>query len=99
MARRLGLSLSGYKFWESGDRTPSGGWILKLRALCPDDRAPALFCPEEPRTRVPDINPGPDAHVRGAREGPHLPRVTVSHPAPATRKENITETVTQTARK
>src|SRR5260370_14625343 len=38
MAPRLGLSLSGYKFWESGDRTPSGGWILKLRALWPDDR-------------------------------------------------------------
>lgn len=43
MARRLGVSLSGYKFWESGDRTPSAGWILKLQALCPDSDTRSLF--------------------------------------------------------
>ncbi len=43
MARRLGVSLSGYKFWESGDRTPSAGWIIKLQALCPDEDTRALF--------------------------------------------------------
>jgi transcriptional regulator with XRE-family HTH domain len=35
MARRLGISLSGYKFWESGDRTPRGRSLQKLLALCP----------------------------------------------------------------
>lgn len=35
MARRLGISLSGYKFWESGDRTPRGRSLRKLLALCP----------------------------------------------------------------
>lgn len=44
MARRLEVSLSGYKFWESGDRTPRGRSLEKLLALCPDDNARrALF--------------------------------------------------------
>jgi transcriptional regulator with XRE-family HTH domain len=59
MARRLDVSLSGYKFWESGDRTPRGESLQKLLAVCPD--APsrrALFglepaAEEAPRARGP----------------------------------------------
>jgi transcriptional regulator with XRE-family HTH domain len=43
MARRLGVSLSGYKFWEAGSRTPSAGWILKLQALCPNEETRGLL--------------------------------------------------------
>ena len=41
--QRLGVSLGGYKFWESRDRTPSAGWILRLQALCPDNEIRARF--------------------------------------------------------
>lgn len=33
MARRLGVSLSGYRYWESGQRTPSAGWLVRLHDL------------------------------------------------------------------
>lgn len=43
MARRLGISLSGYRYWESGKRTPRGLWLLRLRELCPDPETRSLF--------------------------------------------------------
>lgn len=43
MARRLGISLSGYRYWESGERTPRGRWLLRLRELCPDAETRAFF--------------------------------------------------------
>ncbi len=43
MARRLGISLSGYRYWESGHRTPRGRWLLRLRELCPDPETRGLF--------------------------------------------------------
>ena len=38
MARRLGCTLSGYIQWEKGRRMPGGDWLLKLMALCPDEK-------------------------------------------------------------
>lgn len=59
MARRLGVSLSGYKFWESGDRTPRGRSLEKLLALCPDTQSRrALFGIETAGGEVPAA-PGP----------------------------------------
>lgn len=43
MARRLGLSFSGWRKWEYGQTTPRGKWLLKLVALCPDAETRALF--------------------------------------------------------
>jgi hypothetical protein len=49
MARRLGISLSGYRYWERGERTPRGRWLLRLRELCPDPQTRLLFGgPTEP---------------------------------------------------
>ncbi len=43
MARRLGISLSGYRYWESGQRTPRGRWLVRLRELCPGEGTRVLF--------------------------------------------------------
>jgi transcriptional regulator with XRE-family HTH domain len=43
MARRLGCTLGAYSKWVRGERTPSGRWLLKLIALCPDPETRARF--------------------------------------------------------
>jgi len=37
MAERLGVSLRAYSYWESGRRTPTGGWLARLSALALHD--------------------------------------------------------------
>jgi len=37
VAWRLGCTFSAYSKWLRGERMPSGGWLLKILALCPDE--------------------------------------------------------------
>lgn len=37
MARRLGCTLGAWSKWFRGERTPSGEWLLRILALCPDE--------------------------------------------------------------
>ncbi len=43
MARKLGCTLGAYNKWERGERTPGGEWLLKILALCPDEKTQAGF--------------------------------------------------------
>ncbi len=43
MARKLGCTLGAYSKWERGERTPSGEWLLKILALCPDEATRSAF--------------------------------------------------------
>ena len=63
MARRLDVSLSGYKFWESGDRTPRGKSLEKLLALCPDAPSRGMLVGLEPAV-------GQTPAARGPKRGP-----------------------------
>lgn len=36
MAHALGVSKATLQFWEAGKHIPSGKWLLKLQALCPN---------------------------------------------------------------
>jgi transcriptional regulator with XRE-family HTH domain len=39
MANRLGASLRAYSYWESGERTPTGGWLARLAAIAEREAA------------------------------------------------------------
>lgn len=41
MARRLGCTHGAYSRWVRGERVPGGDWLLKMLALCPDDKTRA----------------------------------------------------------
>lgn len=43
MAKRLGLSLNGYRRWEYGTTSPRAKSLLKLIALCPNAETRAAF--------------------------------------------------------
>lgn len=43
MAKRVGCTFSAYSKWLRGERMPSGHWMLKILALCPDQEAWANF--------------------------------------------------------
>ncbi len=43
MARKLGCTLGAYNKWERGERIPGGEWLLKILALCPDEKTQAGF--------------------------------------------------------
>jgi transcriptional regulator with XRE-family HTH domain len=36
MAARIGCTFAAYRQWESGRRSPSGEWLIKIMRLCPD---------------------------------------------------------------
>lgn len=43
MARRLGCNLRAYQRWERGTNAPRAQWLVKIRALCPDEETRGLF--------------------------------------------------------
>lgn len=43
MARRLGCTLGAYSRWVRGERIPSSDGLIKMLALCPDDKTRAEF--------------------------------------------------------
>jgi transcriptional regulator with XRE-family HTH domain len=43
MARKLGCTFSAYSKWLRGERIPSGQWMLRILALCPDEETWAAF--------------------------------------------------------
>jgi transcriptional regulator with XRE-family HTH domain len=46
MAKRLGMSPSGWQHWEYGKRQPRGAALKALRDICPDEEIRALFALE-----------------------------------------------------
>jgi transcriptional regulator with XRE-family HTH domain len=43
MAKRLGCTLGAYRQWETGKRSPSGEWLIKILNLCPNKRTLTAF--------------------------------------------------------
>jgi len=43
MARKLGCTLGAYSKWVRGENIPSGDWMLRLLALCPDEATRQMF--------------------------------------------------------
>lgn len=43
MAARLGCTFSAYSKWLRGVNVPSGQWMLRILALCPDEETRANF--------------------------------------------------------
>jgi len=78
MALRLGASLGTYRKWEAGAFNPSGPWLIKILAACPDPEARALL--GAPRALA--INhPGPPSSINNRQSS----IVNPPEPPPPTR--------------
>ena len=74
MARRIGCTLGAYAKWRRGERIPSGDWLIKILAFCPDDESRAAFglAPVTQTEGVREVE-GTDADLRSPGPSP-LPR-------------------------
>jgi DNA-binding transcriptional regulator YiaG len=64
MARNIGCSFAAYRKWESGAANPSGLWLIKILALCPDEESLRKFGVE----RKPDARIRPQLKLPGKRK-------------------------------
>ena len=58
MAARLGCTFSAYSKWLRGVNIPSGEWMLRILALCPDQETHDAFFVDigETRSKIPLIS-------------------------------------------
>ena len=71
MAARLGCTFSAYSKWLRGVNIPSGQWMLRILALCPDQETHDAFFVDiaERSSRIPSIS-----RPRLAKEEKEAPR-------------------------
>jgi transcriptional regulator with XRE-family HTH domain len=92
MARRLGMTLSGYVRWERGERRPRGAALKALLDLCPDEATRGLFALDPARRTK-------RARAPSARQQLHSALDLILDRAPPEVRDSVVEAISQAAGK